>query len=368
MLADFGIATTLATHAAATPDGVVRVGTLEYMAPEQFLEGRVPDVASDVYMVGGTLLFALAGEVPHPGRTLGSGGAEDGPRTPVPREVPRRLAEIVERALAVDPARRFRSAGEMAEQLRRFRELRPTFGDARHPLRRLGLLCRRHAQVLTALAIALVLSAAMAFVGYRVLRGAVVAAQMQVDRLIREGEALKDGNADLERRRAELDRDRTRLEAQVTHLETRAKQEQAQLAQLPAVRSERDDARGRLAAALARAEEADRSAESRTEEVGHLRGQLFVALEEIERLRSELASEAQRRESGIEWTTELQTRTGQLESDLRAKKAESDALRARAETLEREIAAANARSGVLEELVGELRGRVRELEPPARRR
>ncbi|HUL58249.1 MAG TPA: serine/threonine-protein kinase, partial [Anaeromyxobacteraceae bacterium] len=89
MLADFGVATTLARHdGVPAPDGLVRVGTVEYMAPEQFREGRTPDAASDVYMLGGTLLFALTGELPHPGRRLGPEGAGDAPRTPVARRVP----------------------------------------------------------------------------------------------------------------------------------------------------------------------------------------------------------------------------------------------------------------------------------------
>jgi serine/threonine-protein kinase len=368
MLADFGIATTLATQSAAAGDGLVRVGTLEYMAPEQFEQGRVPDVASDVYMLGGTLLFTLAGEVPHPHRKLAPSGAVDGPRTAVPAGVPRRLAEIVERALAVEPERRFRSAAEMAEQLRRFRELQPTFGDAKHPLRRIGLLCRRHSQVLTALAIALMVSASIALVGYRVLRGTVVAAQRQVDALTSEGGALKAGNADLERRRAELDRDRVRLEAQVANLEVRAQQAQTQLAELPAVRSERDDARGRLAAALARAEEAGRTASAQTEELGRVSGQLSAALEEVERLRMLLDVETERRERGIERATLIQARAAQLEAELRLKDAEAEALGTRAETLAREVAAANARSEVLEQVVEDLRRRLPQPESSARGR
>jgi serine/threonine protein kinase len=367
MLADFGIATTLATHAASA-GGVVRVGTLEYMAPEQFHEGRLPDVAADVYMLGGTLLFTLTGQVPHPDRRVGPAGVSDGPRTPVPRRVPERLAEIVERALAVDPAARFRSAAEMADELRRFRELRPTSGDARHPFRRLTLLCRRHSQVLTALSVTVVISLAVGIAGYRVLQGAVVAARAQVEALTRDGELLKGGNADLERRRAELEVARARLEAQVAHLENRARQAQAELAELPAVRAERDETRGKLAAASSRASEADRLAAQRLEEIGNLRGQLTAAAAEVDRLRADALAAAERLESASERSGALEARAAFLDSAVRALDSERDALRARVEALGRDLSAATARAAALEATVDELRGRTGATDPSVKPR
>ncbi|HEY6098832.1 MAG TPA: serine/threonine-protein kinase, partial [Anaeromyxobacter sp.] len=119
MLADFGIATSLAV--AARP-GSTPVGTVAYMAPEQWRDRLAPSEASDVYTLGGTLYFLLSGAAPHAAREHG----DDGPPPPLPARVPQRLREIAARALAPDPADRPSSAGALAEELRRFRALEPT--------------------------------------------------------------------------------------------------------------------------------------------------------------------------------------------------------------------------------------------------
>ena len=62
MLADFGIATSLAV---ASRPGSTPVGTVAYMAPEQWRDRLAPSEASDVYTLGGTLYFLLSGSAPH---------------------------------------------------------------------------------------------------------------------------------------------------------------------------------------------------------------------------------------------------------------------------------------------------------------
>jgi eukaryotic-like serine/threonine-protein kinase len=99
MLADFGIATSLAASSAtaSTP-----VGTVAYMAPEQWRDRLAPSPASDVYTLGGTLYFLLSGVAPHAGREVGA----DAPPAPLPPAVPPRLREIVVRALSPLPEAR----------------------------------------------------------------------------------------------------------------------------------------------------------------------------------------------------------------------------------------------------------------------
>src|SRR5262249_28607217 len=50
-----------------TKGGIV-VGTLDYIAPEQSLDAHGADIRADLYSLGCTLFFLLAGRVPFPGR------------------------------------------------------------------------------------------------------------------------------------------------------------------------------------------------------------------------------------------------------------------------------------------------------------
>ena len=77
MLADFGIATSL-VHSLGP--GSTPIGTVAYMAPEQWRDRLPPNEASDVYTLGGTLYFLLSGEAPHAGRAR----RPDGPPPPLP--------------------------------------------------------------------------------------------------------------------------------------------------------------------------------------------------------------------------------------------------------------------------------------------
>lgn len=106
----------------ATRAGEV-LGTLGYMAPEQS-DGRAADTRSDVYGLGAVLYQLLTGDPPHATRSVSSGEASK-------REAPRPLREraptapldlvaIVERAMAPDPADRYASARELAEDLKRW--------------------------------------------------------------------------------------------------------------------------------------------------------------------------------------------------------------------------------------------------------
>jgi hypothetical protein len=355
MLADFGIATTLARHDGATaPDGKVRAGTLAYMAPEQFLDGRPPDERSDVYMLGGTLLFALTGAVPHPGRRLGPEGLADAARTAIPPAVPQRLAEIVERALAPSPDARYRSAGEMAEQLRRYRERLPTFDDAPVYTRRAALFARRHAGVLAALAGTAAVASSLGLVGWRTFTAIVREREIRVlelegrqAALDAEGRRLQEANGLLGERRAAL-------EAQVTELEARIDDSRRPLRELPKIRADLAAAKADLAArekALAdaggradRAEGARREAEERA---ARLQGALGVA------------------EKGAQRADEQAERRARAEAERDAARDRAARLEERVTALERQAAVSEDRLAAAERAAEELRGRLREAERKA---
>jgi predicted Ser/Thr protein kinase len=136
---DFGLAR-LAREAAppgaVTPTGTL-IGTPDYVAPEQALEPHKADVRADLYSLGCTLYFLLAGQPPFPdGSVLQKLMAHQG-RSPRPLrelrpDVPAPLLRVVDRLLAKDPARRYATPADLAAALEPF--TRPT--DAA-PARRL---------------------------------------------------------------------------------------------------------------------------------------------------------------------------------------------------------------------------------------
>ncbi|HZV01553.1 MAG TPA: bifunctional serine/threonine-protein kinase/formylglycine-generating enzyme family protein [Planctomycetota bacterium] len=97
-------------------------GTAGYMAPEQMADARSAGPPADVYALGAVLYEALAGKPAFHGVSVielldnvSAGRFE--PLRDVRPEVPRALAAVVERALALDPAARFADAGALLRAL-----------------------------------------------------------------------------------------------------------------------------------------------------------------------------------------------------------------------------------------------------------
>ncbi len=122
VLCDFGLVHT-EDEGTLTSTGEL-LGTPRYMAPEQVL-GRECDARTDVHALG-LLLYELAcGRPAHDGGSRAeilsavARGVSRRPRRIEPA-VPRPLERIVLQAVALDPARRYATAGALAEDLSRF--------------------------------------------------------------------------------------------------------------------------------------------------------------------------------------------------------------------------------------------------------
>jgi serine/threonine-protein kinase len=121
---DFGIARLHdETAAEATAVGAM-LGTPAFMAPEQALgQQEKVDAQTDLWAVGATLFALLAGTLVHDGdnaQQLMVSAATRRARSlaSVAEDVPKAVADVIDRALAFDKAERWTSAKEMREALR----------------------------------------------------------------------------------------------------------------------------------------------------------------------------------------------------------------------------------------------------------
>lgn len=123
-LTDFGLARGT-EDVGLTREGYA-VGTPAYMPPEQAL-GQKSKIGplSDVYSLGATLYTMVAGQPPYLGQTPEAILTAIAAREPVPptqwaKALPRDLATIIARSMERAPERRYASAQEFGDDLRRF--------------------------------------------------------------------------------------------------------------------------------------------------------------------------------------------------------------------------------------------------------
>jgi serine/threonine-protein kinase len=126
---DFGLARRL-DEPGQTRTGAV-VGTPSYMAPEQASgNGKEAGPAADVYALGAILYDCLTGRPPFRAATAWDTIAQVLHEEPVSpallnAQVPRDLETICLKCLQKDPKKRYLSAQELADDLRRFRAGEP---------------------------------------------------------------------------------------------------------------------------------------------------------------------------------------------------------------------------------------------------
>jgi serine/threonine protein kinase/WD40 repeat protein len=197
---DFGLAKAAGDSDDLTHTGDI-VGTLRYVAPERF-NGQ-GDLRSDVYSLGLTLyelltLWPAFGESDR--NKLVKRVMHDEPVRPrkLNPAVPRDLETVVLKATARDPAHRYQTPAEMAEDLKRFIEDRPIKARRASETEKFLRWCRRNPLPASLLA-GIVLVFLAGFAG--------VFSQWRVAETARQDEKNQRGRAEALRQSAETARD-----------------------------------------------------------------------------------------------------------------------------------------------------------------
>jgi Protein kinase domain len=109
---DFGVARAAERIQLTVTRGAV--GTPAYMAPEQARDTRQATVASDVFSLGATMLFAATGHAPYQGETVMDLLVRLATEPPDLTGLPPELAEVISPCLERDPRKRPTSAAVLA--------------------------------------------------------------------------------------------------------------------------------------------------------------------------------------------------------------------------------------------------------------
>jgi serine/threonine-protein kinase len=169
-ITDFGLAKRLESDASQTRSGTL-MGTPNYMAPEQ-ARGEVREVGplADVYALGVILYEMLVGRTPFLGASILDTLQQVRSQEPVPPsrlqpKVPRDLETICLKCLEKEPAKRYETAGAMADDLERFLAGEPILARPVGAPERLWRWCRRNRRVAALSAAVLLLMLSLAIGG-----------------------------------------------------------------------------------------------------------------------------------------------------------------------------------------------------------
>jgi serine/threonine protein kinase len=120
-ITDFGLARVAVDNVDLTSNHI-GIGTPAYMSPEQ-VKGEEIDPRTDLFALGCVMYAMLRGHSPFHGRTALEIARNVADRQPSPQPadsgIPPFLSEIIDRLLQKSPDKRYQSAGEVAELLRR---------------------------------------------------------------------------------------------------------------------------------------------------------------------------------------------------------------------------------------------------------
>lgn len=123
---DFGLARAISsTQSMATTRGLL-IGTVAYLSPEQVEQGKATE-RSDIYSAGIVLFEMLTGRLPHGGDTPIAVAFQhvhaDIPKpSKIKTDVPNEMDYLVLKATARDPQKRFKTADEFLDAVRKTRE------------------------------------------------------------------------------------------------------------------------------------------------------------------------------------------------------------------------------------------------------
>lgn len=140
-ITDFGLAKRMEAQTGQTQTGWI-LGTPGYMAPEQ-AEGKSKVVGppADIWALGGLLYYLLTEQTPFQGTTVLETLEHIRTRDPIPPSrfrpsMSRQLETICLKCLEKEPGKRYASAGDLAEDLRRFLGDEPILGRSTSRLSR----------------------------------------------------------------------------------------------------------------------------------------------------------------------------------------------------------------------------------------
>jgi serine/threonine protein kinase len=185
------------------------LGTGDYIAPEQGQDAGRADARSDIYSLGCTLYFLLAGRAPFADpdhgtfvkKVMAHTEKSIPPINAIRGDIPEALVMILGRMTAKSPAERFQTAADVATALEQF--TRPP-RSRRESIRRLPRLARGGLLI----AGFLLLAAALVFLGQRY-GGRGVAAVPNIPDPVENEHIIEGLNADLGRLAEEIRRDTT---------------------------------------------------------------------------------------------------------------------------------------------------------------